>query len=395
MTNPPAPDGRTQADLLHDLRHGSPPQQEQALIRLGAVGDAESLDAVIDYLRAQPDGPRGPALDTLRILANKYMPLDRYGMAEAVLPYLSSADWNQRFVATRLLNTHPSELATDRLRDLVQESLDKAVAEQSARFSATKMFAERTLAESIMALANCGKLVALADVLHYLDNAELRPVATRALGLIGSETERLHLEDLTEDLDIRVRDSAQWALGLMDERIEMLTNPPAQPPEPPPDRMHPIYWAHRALIASDDLLHQFLIVRVAIEHLMLDPFLSEGRVPEECTITVRRYEGEQPPEFRFNRAEIVGVWRYAFQGPELYPTDVPRSAATAMPRPGQPGGRGAGITITYPIPLAEQSEGLVSFDCIFGPFFGRGWIYQIARRDEGWTFAQVRRTWAS
>src|SRR5262249_48593736 len=146
----------------------------------------------------------------------------------------------------------------------------KIVAEQYSRFSAVKMAAERTLAESMMALASCGKLIALPDILGFMDESELRPLATRALGLIGSETERPRLEDLTEDEGIRVRDSGRWSLGLMDERIEMLTNPPAQPQEPPPDRMHPVYWAHRNLIASDDALLQFVIVRVAIEHLILD-----------------------------------------------------------------------------------------------------------------------------
>jgi HEAT repeat protein len=395
MTNPSAPEGKTQAELLNDLKNGSPQEQEQAVIRLGAVGDAESLDAVVEFLRSQADGARGPALDTLRVLANKYMPLDRYGMAEAVIPFLSASEWSQRFMATRLLNTHPSELATGRLREVVQEAMDKVIAEQGTRFSTVKMLAERTLAESIMALASCGKLSALADIVRYLDNSELRPIAARALGMIGSETERDRLEDLTEDTDIRVRDSAQWALGLMDERIEMLTNPSAQPPEPPPDRMHPAYWAHRNLIASDDDLIQFLIVRLSIEHLILDPFFSDGRVPEECLITLRQYEGDTPPEFRFNRAEIVGLWQYQFQGPELGQVEKPASPLPPPAfRPGSAANRGASITVTYPITLPQTGEGLVSFDCLFG-FFGRGWIYHVARQNEEWTFAQVRRTWAS
>src|SRR6185503_14837731 len=176
MTNPSAPEGKTQAELLNDLKNGSPQEQEQAVIRLGAVGDAESLDAVVEFLRSQPDGARGPALDALRVLANKYMPLDRYGMAEAVIPFLSASEWSQRFMATRLLNTHPSELATGRLREVVQEAMDKVIAEQGMRFSTVKMLAERTLAESIMALASCGKLAALADIVRYIDNNELGPI---------------------------------------------------------------------------------------------------------------------------------------------------------------------------------------------------------------------------
>jgi len=395
MTNSPAPDGKTQADLLNDLRHGSLREQEQALQRLGAVGDAESLDAVIDYIRSQPDAPGEAALDALRVLASKFMPLDRYGMAEAAMPYLSADNWNHRLVATRLLGTHPSELATARLRELVTESIDKILAEQQSRFSAVKMLAERTLGESMLALASCGKLAALPDMLGYMDEPELRPLATRGLGMIGSETERPRLEDLTEDPDIRVRDSAQWALGLMDERIEALTNPPAQPAEPPPDRIHPVYWAHRNLIASDDSLLQFLIVRVAIEHLILDAFFSDGRVPEGCLVTVRRYSGDTPPEFRFNRAEIVGVWQYAFQGPELFETEKPTSALPVPPRPGLPNSRLPGITITYPMSLTETGDGLVSFDCVFGPMFGRGWLYQVNRQDGAWTFHLSRRLWAS
>src|SRR5574342_1242737 len=108
MTNPPAPDDRTQAELLDDLRHGSAQAQEQALIRLAAVGDAESLDAVIETASDLRKELRGLALETLRILAGKYMPIDRYGMAEALLPYLSSDEWPQRLIAARLLSSHPS-----------------------------------------------------------------------------------------------------------------------------------------------------------------------------------------------------------------------------------------------------------------------------------------------
>jgi hypothetical protein len=396
MTNPSAPDGRSPAELLNDLRNGSLQEQEQALIRLGAVGDAESLDAVVDLMGSMSGELRNTALDTLRILANKYMPLDRYGMAEALIPYLGAEDWAQRLVATRLLSTHPSELATNDLRRVVEESIEKLSGEQGGRYSPARMVAERVLVESIMALANCGRLSALPDILEYLDDANLRPIAVRALGLVGSETERNRLEDLVEDTDTRVRDGAQWALGLMDERIEQLTNPPDHIPEPPPDRLHPVYWAHRTLEVGGDELMQFLIVRMAVEHLMLDPFLSEGRVPEECLITIRRFVGNNPPEWRANRAEIIGVWQYQFQGPELTKMDKPTPAGPPqLQRPGMPGSRGAGITISYPANIEEKGEGLVSFDCLFGPFFGRGWMYHVARRDGEWTFSLVRRTWTS
>ena len=66
-----------------------------------------------------------------------------------------------------------------------------------------------------------------------------------------------------------------------------------------------------------------------------------------------------------------------------------------LQRPGMPGSRGAGITISYPANIEEKGEGLVSFDCLFGPFFGRGWMYHVARRDGEWTFSLVRRTWTS
>jgi hypothetical protein len=324
------------------------------------------------------------------------MPVDRYSMAEALLPYLRVDDWAQRLVATRLLSTHPSELATGDLRHVVDEAIDRLTGDQNSRFSPARMVAERVLVESIMALANCGRLSALPNILDYMDDPNLRPIAVRALGLVGSETERDRLEDLVEDQDTRVRDGAQWALGLMDERIEQLTNPPDHIPEPPPDRLHPVYWAHRTLDAGDDDLLQFLIVRMAVEHLMLDPFLSEGRVPEECLITLRRFVGNTPPEWRANRAEIIGVWQYQFQGPELNKMDKPaQSGPPQLQRPGMPGSRGAGITISYPANIEEKGEGLVSFDCLFGPFFGRGWMYHVALRDGEWTFALVRRTWAS
>ncbi|GEM_PF-869000 len=396
MMNQPSPEYRTQAELLRDLRYGTPQEQEDALTRLAAVGEAEALDAVIDYMREHPGLAGSQGLETLRVLAYKFMPQDRYGLAEALIPYLSAGDWGQRLISARLMNTHPNELAVDALRSLVNEAIEKLNLDQQSRFSAGRVLIERVLGESIMALANCGRLSVLPEILEMLEDHALRPVAARALGVIGSETERERLEDLIEDEDVRVRDAAQWALGLMDERAEQFMMPPDQIPEPPPDRLSPVYWAHRQLKASDEEWLQFLIVRIAIEHLMLDPFLGEGRVPERCLITVRRYEGDTPPDFRQNKAEFVGLWEYRWHGPLLQKlTTQPSAGLAPAPRPGMFTGRGASITISYPATLPVIEGGLVSFDCIFEPFMGRGWIYQVARGNEGWSFALVRRSWTS
>ncbi len=400
----PTPDNRTQAELLNDLRYGSPHEQEEALIRLAAVGEAEALDAVVDYLREQPPVSSSAALEAIRVLAFKYLPVDRYGLAEVLIPYLSAQDWRHRITATRLLNTHPSELAVEPLRQLVHEARNRLIEEEQRRhLSPLRMLIERTLSESIIAVANCGRLLVLPDILEMLDHPGLRAVATRALGVIGSETERLRLEDLIEDDNVQVRDAAQWALGLMDERIEMFTMPPDQIPQPPPDRLHPIYWAHRQLQASEDDLLQFLIVRIAIEHLTLDHNLSEGRVPETCLINVRCYEGNIPPDFRRGEAKLVGIWRYVWQGPfltRIHPqsnappgqSSTPQGDAVRRPAKEKPS---VSITVSYSSTLSTKGEGLVGFDCLFGPFMGRGWIYRVALRDGGWTFSLVRRTWAS
>ncbi len=387
-------DDRSQADLLNDLRYGTPQAQEEALARLAAVGEAEALDAVIEYLHEQPPGTCGAGLDALRVLAGKYVPFDRYGLAEVLIPFLTSEDWSQRLSAARLLGTYPNEMATDALRTLVEEARDHIAAE-SNRLSPSRMVAERTLAESIMALASCGRLMALPDILSLLDERTLRPLATRALGVIGSDTDRPRLEDLAEDDDFRVRDAAQWALGLMDERAEQFTRPPDQIPEPPPDRLTPLYWAHRLLEASDDDLLQFLVVRVAIEHLLLDNLLGEGRLPESCVIVARTYEGDSPPDFRGPVGEAAGVWRYTFQGPTIEPLEAPPAGLPLLPRPGLSAGRVARILISYPDSLPERGDGLVSFDCLFEPMNGRGWIYRIARHAGEYTFRQVRSTWST
>jgi HEAT repeat protein len=397
MSSQPGQDDRTHSELLNDLRFGSPHAQEEALARLVAVGEAEALDAVIDYLRSQEPVNYDAGLDALRILAGKYMPLDRYGLAEASMPYLSSEDWSQRLGATRLLSAHPNELAAGSLRTLLHEAKSKVIEERRSKFSPLRVVAERTLAESVLALASCGRLMAQRDMHDLLEEKPMRALATRGLGIIGSETDRPLLEDLAEDEDVRTRDAAQWSLALMDERAEQFMRPPDSVPEPPPDRLTPIYWAHRRLNASDDDFLQFLITRVAIEHLMLDALLMDGRVPEECLITVRRFAGNIPPDFRANNAEIVGSWKYYASGP--YIEELEDRPALPAPAPQRPGGlpapRTSQITISYPAIMPDADEGLVSFDCIFEPFLGKGWIYKITQRDGEWTFTVVRRTWSS
>src|SRR5574341_1450262 len=114
-------DDRTHAELLNDLRYGSPQAQEEALARLAAVGEAEALDAVVNYLRDQPPGESGAGLDALRVLAYKYAPVDRYGLADALIPFLAADNWEHRLTSARLLSVHPNELATDALRDRSEE----------------------------------------------------------------------------------------------------------------------------------------------------------------------------------------------------------------------------------------------------------------------------------
>lgn len=392
MTTQPGPDDRTQAELLYYLWYGTNGEQERALERLTAVGEAEALDAIVDYLREQGDSENGAGLEALRVLANKFLPGERYGLAEALIPYLASEKWEHRLTAVRLLNVYPNELAIDPVYDLLDDARDKVYEERQHRTSPARVLAERTLGEAIMALANSGRLIVLPDILDMLEEPALRVVATRALGVIGSETERDTLDDLCEDRDPRVRDAAQWGLGLMDERAEQFMTPPNQIPEPPPDRLNPLYWAHRRLEAGGDEMLQFLIVRVAIENLILDQFLSEGRVPEVCSITVRRYQGSTPPDYRKNDAELVGRWEYRWAGPSLLRRDsAPRSG---WPSSDRTIGRGSSITINYPEDLPYDETGLVSFDCRFGPFSGQGWVYTVTRYEDGWTFNDKRRSWS-
>lgn len=395
MSRQPDRVNRTQSELLLDLREGTPREQSAALTRLALIGEAEALDAVIDHLSDQDEDSNGIGLQALIVLANKFAPPDRYSLAEVVIPYLYADDWGQRLHAVRLLNTHPNEMAIDALRDLVDDAREKVISEQRHRFSSVRLQAERTLHEGIMALANCGRLLVLPDILEMMDDPDLRIVATRAIGMIGSETERLRLEDLIEDSDPRVRDSAQWALGLMDERMNQFLNPPTELPELPPDRLHPLYWSHRKMQTDADDLTQFLVVRLGIEHLILDTFFNEGRIPDQCIIALRAYDGDEPPDFRENDAPVDSMWRYRWDGPQLTPFDgdVPpgpediRLRRTRFSIPS--------ITITYPRDLSWDGKGLVSVDSLFEAKFGRGSIFLVSREDDDqWLFSLLRRTWA-
>ena len=389
MSYQPGSDNRTQAELLHDLQYGSPDEQEEALAQLAAVGEAEALDAVVNYLREQPYDAPESAIDTLRVLATKFMPADRYGLAEVLTPYLLAADWSQRLAAVRLFNAYPTELAIEPLRQVIDDAREKVYVERHQRSSPTRILAERTLAESIMALANSGRLLALEDMFHLMDDPALRVLATRGLGIIGSETERDHLDELCEDGDPRVRDAAQWALGLMDERAEQFLNPPLDPPEPPPDRLNPIYWAHRQLYAADDEVIQFLIVRIALEHLVLDQFLSDGRIPESCVITVQRHSDSFPPSDRDAEADVIGVWEYHWHGPTL--EQRPPGRARTGERPGLSASRTASITISYPDDLPFIENGLVSFQYRLAPFNNQRWVCHVTRGEDGWTFSSQTR----
>jgi len=129
--------------------------------------------------------------------------------------------------------------------------------------------------------------------------------------------------------------------------------------------------------------------------MLLDAFMSDGRVPDQCTIQVRRYEGDVPPDHRSNTGDVIGVWKYQFYGPDLVEQDLPAPPfLPSINQPPFPLGRASTITISYPTDLPFNQEGLVSFDCVFDPFTARGWVYHVARREGSWTFSQVRQTWS-
>lgn len=396
------PDTRSQDQLLDDLYDSHPMDRDRIMERLSAMGQADALDEIIHYVRENPDAVGKSGLNALRVLANKFTPSDRYSLAESLIPFLERRDWSQRLTAARLLNTHPNELATSPLRDLVTEAYDTLHQESQNRFSPRRLLAERLLNESVMALANCGRLSVLPEILDYAEEPFTRPIAARALGIIGDETEREYLEELAEDNDVRVRDSAQWALGLMDDRREMFMNPPMEIPEPPPERLHPIYWAHRQLDASDDDLLQFMVVRAALEHLLLDTYLGDGRVPEGCIIILREYEGETPPDYRIqdDNAEIVHAWRYSWEGPtlslleELPQKPFPPQPNFKMKRNERKAGWKPSIVVTYPKGLQYSQRGIVGFDSLLEVHAGRGWLYYINHDGEEWQFSRLKQVWS-
>ncbi len=397
------PDTRTQDQLLDDLYESSSSlERDRILERLSATGQADALDEIVHFIRENPEAAGKSGLNALRVLSNKFTPADRYGLAESLIPFLERKDWSQRLTATRLLNTHPNELATAPLRDLVTEAYDILHQEAKNKFSPKRLLAERLLNESVMAMANCGRLSVLPEILDYTEEPVTRPIAARALGIIGDETEREYLEDLAEDPDVRVRDSAQWALGLMDDRREMFMNPPMELPEPPPERLHPVYWAHRQLNASKDALVQFMVIRVALEHLLLDRYLGDGRIPEGCTIILRQYIGDTPPDFRSQAddAKIIEAWRYTWEGPTLTALEeLPEKPQSPQPkykmqRTEKKTGWWPAIMISYPTGLQYAQSGFVSFDSLLEAHNGRGWLYYINHDGEDWQFSRVKSVWS-
>lgn len=387
------PEYRTQADLLYTLENGSPDEQDIALARLADVGDAEALDAVIDYLHSRlPDvSPMG--LRVLRVLAHKYIPADRYALSEILIPFLGTGDWSQRLIAVRLLGTHPNELAIEPLRELIAEARDEI---EDLRRQPSRPFAGPTLntllGEAVLALAHCGHMSIWPDVAEFIEDPLLRPVAVQALGIIGTETERDQLEEFAEDDETRVRDAAQWALGAMDGRLEQLMAGPDKWPEPPPDRLHPLYWMHRLLFVSEDSLLQFLVMRIAIEHILLDYFFGERRVPERCVIVARRFPDDDAllTARSYQDGERVGGWLYWRDGPSLDPYDGPE-------RPTRPKGGAASwaswqpsIVIRYPATLQVAGYGRSIFDRYLFPLPMPGWEYYIRREDDEWLFYRYR-----
>ena len=134
---------------------------------------------------------------------------------------------------------------------------------------------------------------------------------------------------------------------------------------------------------------------MAIEHLVLDNFIGEGRIPEQCRVIVRSYQGSTPPGFKSEETETVGAWRYNWVGPRLRQVGIPDQPTADSSHPRRSRLRGARIIITYPEKLSSEGEGRVGFDCLFGPSFSQGFLYHVAWRDGDWTFALVRDTWSN
>jgi hypothetical protein len=327
----------------------------------------------------------------LQVLATKYIPTDRYSLTELLLPFLELDDWNRRLVVVRLLTIHPNELAVDPLREVIAEARAEV---ENARQRPSRPFAEPTLnallGESILALAHCGHMSVLPDITEFLEDPMLRPVAVQALGIIGTDSDRPQLEDYAEDDDVRVRDAAQWSLGLMDDRLAQLMAGPEGWPEPPPGRLHPLYWMHRQLFASNDPLLQFLVIRIAIEHILLDRFHPERRVPRACIIVARRFPDEDAlrAASSYEEGERVGGWVYQGDGPVLRPYRGPE-------RPGRQKGKKnlpswasfrPAIVIRYPATLEEKGHGLAYFERYIFPLRMPMWEYYLRREEDGWEF---------
>lgn len=397
MFTPSGHRGKTQEEFIQDLRDGTTNDQRKALESLAMIGDADALDEIIHYLQANPD-QTGQALKTLNVLSHKYFPESRYDLSDVVLPYLKTSSWMQRLIAVRIFNTHPSELIIDGLNELIEEGLEKLAEEEQKKFSFSKGQIDITISEAISALANSGKTLVLPDMISWLDEPNTRIAAVRGLGLIGAETERNRLFDLAEDRDPRVRDAAQWSLSLMDDRQSQLDIPPDQIPEPPPERLSPIYWAHRQLVASEeDEIVQLLVVRIAIELLILDTFINQGRALDTCHIILREYHGDEPPEpGSTDTSHLTGVWFYQWQGPILGKSINPEPRLpipnTFFTRSNWPGPT---IAIYYPDTLLSEGDGLISTDLFFDPQYGRGFHYRLVERDGKWIFSLVKKTWST
>jgi hypothetical protein len=385
------PDYRTQEELLHTLEHGAPDEQDVALARLADVGDAEALDAVIAHLRARLPHISRAGLRVLEVLANKFAPIDRYSLTELLIPSLEMGDWNQRLAIVRLLATHPNELAVDNLRQLIAEVRQEI---ENTRLRPARPFAEPTLnallAEAILAMAHCGHMNVLPDITEFLEDPPLRPVAVQALGIIGTDSDRPQLEEYAEDDDVHVRDAAQWALGMMDDRLAQLMAGPEGWPEPPPDRLLPVYWTHRQLFATDDPLVQFLVTRIAIEHLLLDRFFFERRNPRMCVITARRFPDEEalqaaPPR---EEGERVGGWLYRGDIPSLEPYDGPDRPGPMRREKGAPSWVSwrPSIVIRYPATLEGRGYGMVICERHLFPLPMPRWEYYLRREEDKWEF---------
>ncbi len=385
------PDYRTQEELLHTLEHGAPNEQDAALARLADVGDAEALDAVITYLSTRLPHISPTGLRVLQVLANKYTPLDRYSLTELLVPFLQTGDWNRRLAIVRLFATHPNELAVEHLRQLIAKTRQEI---ENARQRPARPFAEPTLntllAETILALAHCGHMSVLPDITEFLEDPPLRPVAVQALGIIGTDSDRPQLEEYAEDDDVRVRDAAQWALGMMDDRLAQLMAGPEGWPEPPPDRLLPVYWAHRQLLAASDPLLQFLVTRIAIEHILLDRFFFERRNPRICAIIARRFPNEDALRAASSPegGERMGGWLYRGDILSLEPYDGPERPGPMRREQGAPSWVSwrPSIVIRYPVTLEERGHGIAFFERYLFPLPMPVWEYYLKREEDKWEF---------